>query len=223
VLVYVQPALMQRANSALGVGFAAWYGIAMTKLAAVLFAFAVMASGCGDTSTGSGGSGGVAGAGGNGGSPPPPPAVDQTCRDWCANEPEGFSCYQGSPETVQGCYEACLSDYQSEVVRRCGEEWIAIKDCELDLDCEDLFGDCEPIEDAFSVRRTETTARPTVQISISLCASKTRRLAASLLPRTNTASRAARPRIGRTASRNSYRLACAAMVGPEAPEAGLRR
>ena len=53
------------ANSALGLGRVAWYAIAMMKSAAVLFAFAVMASGCGESTTGDGGgSGGEAGAGG---------------------------------------------------------------------------------------------------------------------------------------------------------------
>jgi len=113
----------------------------------------LLALGCGETATGSGGmtgTGGTAGTGGAGGAPPPPPpaSVDRTCRSWCANEPEGFSCYQGSPESVQGCYEDCLSDYQNEAARQCGDEWIAIKDCQLDLDCDDLFGDCDSVEDA---------------------------------------------------------------------------
>jgi hypothetical protein len=30
----------------------------------------------------------------------------------------------------------------------CGGEWIAIKDCQLDLDCVDLFGDCDAVADA---------------------------------------------------------------------------
>ena len=48
------------ANSALGLGRVAWYAIAMMKSAAVLFAFAVMASGCGESATGgSAGSGGM--------------------------------------------------------------------------------------------------------------------------------------------------------------------
>ena len=140
------------ANSALGLGRVAWYAIAMMKSAAVLFAFAVMASGCGESTTGgSAGTSGNAGSGGVGGAPPPPPpppAVDQSCRDWCANEPEGPSCHQGPFESVQPCYEDCLRDYQNEAERQCGDEWIAIKDCQLDLDCEDLFGDCDPLDAA---------------------------------------------------------------------------
>jgi len=124
----------------------------MRKMAVVLFAFAVMTSGCSEPGTGgTGGAGGTAGSGGSGGSggdppPPPPPAVDQTCRDWCANEPAGFSCHQGPPESVQDCYEGCLVDYQSEAERQCADEWIAIKDCQVDQECEDLFGECDSIE-----------------------------------------------------------------------------
>jgi hypothetical protein len=50
---------------------------------------------------------------------------------------------------VQPCYEKCLRDYQTEAARECGDEWIAIKDCELDLECEDLFGDCGSVGAAF--------------------------------------------------------------------------
>jgi hypothetical protein len=92
---------------------------------------------------------GAGGPGGSGGTAPPPANVDQTCRDWCANEPEGLSCHQGAAGSVQGCYEDCLRDYQSEAERQCGDEWIAIKDCQVDLECEDLFGDCEPAEAAY--------------------------------------------------------------------------
>ena len=61
---------MRRANSSLWLGLAAWYVIAMMKKqAAVLIAFAVMASGCGESTTdGDGGSGGEAGMTGSGGS-----------------------------------------------------------------------------------------------------------------------------------------------------------
>ena len=109
-------------------------------------------AGCGETATtGSGGASGTGGGSGSGGTapPPPPPAVDRTCRDWCANEPEGFSCHQGPVESVQGCYEDCLGDYQREVGRQCGDEWIAIKDCEIDMECEDLFGDCNATAEVF--------------------------------------------------------------------------
>lgn len=110
----------------------------------------LLALGCGETATGTGGTAGSGGTAGTGGAPPPPPpTVDQTCRDWCANEPEGFSCHQGSVESVQDCYENCLRDYQSEAERQCGDEWIALKDCQLDLDCEDLFGDCDSTKGAY--------------------------------------------------------------------------
>ena len=88
------------------------------------------------------------GTGGTGGNSPPPASVDQTCRDWCANEPGAFSCYQGPPESVQSCYQGCLDDYQEQEAQyECGDEWIAIKDCQLELDCEDLFGDCDALEE----------------------------------------------------------------------------
>jgi len=125
----------------------AWYVIAMKNVAAFSFALVLILSGCSESSSGDGGAGGRAGSGGNagasgmGGTPPPPPAVDQTCRDICANEAEGFSCFQGPPDLVQACYEQCLRDYQAYVP--CGDEWIAIYDCLLDLECADLFGECD--------------------------------------------------------------------------------
>jgi hypothetical protein len=97
--------------------------------------------------SGSGGTAGTGGTAGVGGAPPPPPSVDKSCREWCSNEPEGFSCHQGPPESVQDCYESCLAQYQSAELRECGEEWIAIRDCELAQECEDLFGDCDSKED----------------------------------------------------------------------------
>jgi hypothetical protein len=48
---------------------------------------------------------------------------------------------------VKPCHEDCLEDYQREAERQCGDEWIAIQDCQLDLDCEDFFGDCDSVED----------------------------------------------------------------------------
>jgi hypothetical protein len=59
-----------RANVALGLGHAAWYVIAMKKMAVVLFALAVATSGCGESATGDGGAAGSGGSGGSGGSPP---------------------------------------------------------------------------------------------------------------------------------------------------------
>jgi hypothetical protein len=91
----------------------------------------------------------MGGSAGTGGTAPPPPSVDQTCRDWCANETGGFSCYQGPPTSVQVCYEGCLRAYRNELQRQCGDEWIAIKACQVELECEDLFGDCDSVEDAF--------------------------------------------------------------------------
>jgi len=51
---------------------------------------------------------------------------------------------------VQTCYEDCLGTYQQEVQRQCGDEWIAIRGCLVHLECEDLFGDCDPIEEVFN-------------------------------------------------------------------------
>ncbi len=97
---------------------------------------ALLAFGCDGATTG-----GTGGTAGTGGAPPPPASVDRTCRDFCANEPEGFSCFNGPPELVEGCYEQCLSDFQS--YGSCGDEWIAIYDCHIALECDDLFGDCD--------------------------------------------------------------------------------
>jgi hypothetical protein len=118
----------------------------MKKVMVVVFALAAMATGCSEPSSGGSGSGG---SGGTGGSSSLPASVDQTCRNWCANEPEGLSCHQGPAGSVQDCYEKCLRDYPNEPGRLCGSVWIAIKDCQLNLDCEDLLGDCDPLEDAF--------------------------------------------------------------------------
>jgi len=135
----------------------------MTRL--TLVAFAALIAACGQTSegagrTGTGGTGGTVGAGGSGGTsgtggtveppPPPPQAVDQTCRDWCANEAEGASCHQGSFDSIQPCYESCLATYQQEAARECEDEWIATKNCQLDLECADLFGDCDSNQNAHS-------------------------------------------------------------------------
>jgi hypothetical protein len=114
----------------------------------------VLALGCGETAEEAAGAGGSAGSGGTagmGGTTPPPPRVDQTCRDWCANEFEGPSCHQGPFDSIRPCYEGCLSNYQRfEADAQCGDDWVAIKDCELDLECEDPFGDCRPAEEAFA-------------------------------------------------------------------------
>jgi hypothetical protein len=54
-----------------------------------------------------------------------------TCCHWCLNEPEGTSCYQGPPESVQDCYETCLEDYNREEEQSgCGDDWLRIKACE---------------------------------------------------------------------------------------------
>jgi hypothetical protein len=59
------------------------------------------------------------------------------CRDWCTNEPQGSSCYQGPPELVQDCYEDCLESYSKEEEQSgCGIAWIRIKSCALRSECE---------------------------------------------------------------------------------------
>ena len=138
----------------------------MKELSLVLV-LALMLCACSETGTsdgrlGSGGVGGTGGTSGMGGTvepPPPPQAVDETCRDWCANEGEGASCHEGPFESVQPCYESCLATYQQEVGRQCGDEWIAIKNCQLDLGCADLFGDCDSTENAYSECVTRASDR----------------------------------------------------------------
>ena len=109
---------------------------------------------------------GEGGTGGTGGAPPPPANVDQTCRDWCANEPEGFSCHQGPAESVEGCYQDCLDGYQfAKRVYGCGDEWIAIRNCQVELDCEDLFGDCDTFDDQLrECRQPADTPAPCEQL-----------------------------------------------------------
>lgn len=131
-----------------------------TTGAAVLVWISVLALGCGDDGTGSGGTGGsagtggsssIGGSGGTGGTASVPQSVDQTCRDWCANEPEGASCHLGPFESIKPCYEGCLFEYQrQEADGGCGDEWIAIMDCQLELACEDPFGDCDPAAEDLS-------------------------------------------------------------------------
>lgn len=75
-----------------------------------------------------------------------PDAADQTCRDWCANEPQEFSCFVGSVDQVAGCYHDCLATYGQAEAMQCGDEWIAILGCELDFDCYDLFGECQEFD-----------------------------------------------------------------------------
>jgi hypothetical protein len=124
------------------------FGGSMKKLALILFAGLMVACGGTGASDGRSGDGGGSGTAGSGGAPPPlPQAVDETCRDWCANDSEGASCHQGTFESVQPCYEKCLRDYRAEEEQwQCGGEWIAIKDCQVALECEDLFGDCDSVK-----------------------------------------------------------------------------
>ena len=116
---------------------------------------------CGDTGTSDGrsGSGASGGTGGAGGAVEIPASTDTTCRAYCANEPGGTSCgMNGSApglsggDTVQLCYENCLASYEQEasLASACEEEWIAILECYVDLDCDDLFGDCDPAVQAYS-------------------------------------------------------------------------
>jgi hypothetical protein len=70
--------------------------------------------------------------------------TDLTCRDWCVNEPQGSSCHQGPPESVEDCHEDCLQGYRKEEEQSgCGDAWIRIKICQLDFECEDPSGECD--------------------------------------------------------------------------------
>jgi len=105
---------MRRENVALGVGLAAWYVIAMMKAAAVLFALAVMATGCGETGTGKGGAGGMAGSGGTAGTGGDPqdrlPCTEQGIRDAIAEGggPHFFDCV--GPTTVETTAEIVIDN-----------------------------------------------------------------------------------------------------------------
>jgi hypothetical protein len=73
--------------------------------------------------------------------------VDNLCRDWCANEPNGVSCHQGPPQSVQGCHEDCLAQYQENESRwQCGDESMAIKHCQVVHECEDPDASCDDLE-----------------------------------------------------------------------------
>lgn len=135
----------------------------MTRIGLVA-AIALLALGCGDTTTG--------GTAGTGGTPPPPANVDKTCRDFCANEQGGPSCFDGPPEFVEPCYEMCLSDYQN--YGACGDEWIARYDCHLALECQDLVGDCEsalePLEECVRLANNRLYCEATCpELDIVLC------------------------------------------------------
>lgn len=110
---------------------------------------AVLALGCG-TST----SGGAGGEGGSGGTGALPENVEQTCRDWCANEPGGSSCYPGPADSIPTCYLTCLSDYQAEDSTGEGKEWLAVKQCQLLFDCEDR--DCRAAVEVTDLRDFDT-------------------------------------------------------------------
>ena len=103
----------------------------------------VVAAACGETAAGPYRDG----TGGGGGTEPLPAEFDVTCRAFCANEPEGSTCGPSaifsSPRTVQECYEWCVATVQGV---RCREEWIAQYQCHLDLECDDVFGDCARAE-----------------------------------------------------------------------------
>jgi len=63
--------------------------------------------------------------------------AELVCGDWCRNEPQGSSCYQGPAESIPDCYEDCLDGYATEEAQSgCGVYWFSIKTCELDNGCE---------------------------------------------------------------------------------------
>jgi len=79
-----------------------------------------------------------------------PAEVDAACRAFCANEPEGSTCgpaaYPTTVSSIQDCYEKCTGG-TGEV--SCQSEWLSLLDCHLKLGCDDLFGDCDDLEDAW--------------------------------------------------------------------------
>jgi hypothetical protein len=118
--------------------------------ALVAVACVVLFMGCGETGgmSATGGTAGTGGAGGEGGAGSR--TLDQTCRDWCANEPGGVSCHQGPVGTVADCYRDCLDEYEIMVSALCGDEFHALMDCHLEFECNDLFGDCALVVDGVS-------------------------------------------------------------------------
>jgi hypothetical protein len=98
---------------------------------------------------------------------PIPASVDATCRAWCANEPEGSTCgvevtvgnFYGGGDTIQHCYEGrCLPEYQS-APDGCRDEWIGMLQCHVDLECDDIFGDCDETYDAYQECTTRAANR----------------------------------------------------------------
>jgi hypothetical protein len=172
----------------------------MKKMAAVLFAFAVMASGCSEStadgdggaggtagsggsagsggtagsggSAGSGGTGGSAGSGGTAGSGGSagsggtagaeytPEEIDTICRTWCGStEPNGPDCNprQDDPEDCyeRWCLNGCYHDSTDCYDGPCVHPFIAIRECELSLMCNDEFGDCESLEEPLTACRAQ--------------------------------------------------------------------
>ena len=121
---------------------------------AACLGIAVIGVGCGGESVGEQIRGGN---GGTGGVFVVPESVDSTCREFCANENEGSTCgpsarpgsFNPGSSDVRQCYERCLSGYEAST-GVCRDEWIDILECHIDLECEDLFGDCDSVEAIFN-------------------------------------------------------------------------
>lgn len=96
---------------------------------------------------GIGGLGGHAhggGAGAAGGSSAVQTALD-TCQAWCRNESRGRSCCNNlfGADCLTSCYEACAENLAKDP---CVDEYTRARRCELDLECDDFFDECEDVD-----------------------------------------------------------------------------
>jgi len=120
-------------------------------VAVALFAFAVMASGCGESTTdGDGGSGGSVGSGGaaTDGSWVGGQEAETHCREWCL----GCSSNPSDPER-------CRHDCRRELAATCGEHVAAEHDCITALACRDPFNDCDQHRTDYATCQTDLTGR----------------------------------------------------------------
>jgi hypothetical protein len=135
----------------------------MKRLALISFAALMVACGSSDAAApriGTGGVGGASGTGGSGGSSVSA-EVEAVCRDYCSNErdpicsfrKEWYDCVvQSRPSrcsrdevfTGEPCLDSCIVEHEANP---CGKHQTAKKACELELDCNDEFNDCQIHED----------------------------------------------------------------------------
>jgi hypothetical protein len=90
--------------------------------------------------------------------------VDQACREFCANGGQGPDCGPKGSQSVEACYDQCVTGYANQVTPECfegldacyegpvcpDEWWAANYGCFLSVDCNDQFGDCDDTGAAFS-------------------------------------------------------------------------